>query len=233
MREPTTEAILAACPEEIPSSTIPLKNKGGRPARHGHQKNKWYSEQDRIKAATTYAMVGSAVEVERITSIPAAIVRKWKTMEWWPRILDRIRQEHDDQLDVKLTKVIDDSVKLVQDRLEGGDYIYDTKRGEVVRKPMAGKEVAVITSIFVDKRNLLRGKPTSRVERSSSEDRLKKLREEFERFTKARDITPEKPDGEVIIENGDMYVESESTSQGETLQGEDTVQTEGMLKDAA
>lgn len=191
MRAPTTEEILAKCPGEIPVKTIPLVNQGGRPRRYGHKKHKWHSEEDRIKAATVYAITGNSKRVEEITSIPSYVVRRWKTEPWWSQVIDRIRQEADDELDVKFTGIIDQTIDVINDRLANGDYIYDMRNQQMIRRPVSGKETAVITSIFMDKRNMIREKKKVHAESEAVMDRLKKLATEFTSFVKAKDVTKE------------------------------------------
>jgi hypothetical protein len=185
MRAPTTEEILAAAPEEIPSSTIPMVNKGGRPKKHGTTKHKWHSEEDRIRVASVYAMTGNALRTSEITGINHATIRQWKTQPWWPQIIDRVRREHDDELDAKISKVIDKTLKEVEDRLDGGDYHYDIKTGEMVRVPMKGKEVAVVTSIMMDKRDNIRRKEATQQDEMSIKDTLKRIAESFAQLAKA------------------------------------------------
>jgi hypothetical protein len=202
MRDPTTEEILAKTPETIEKTTIPTKNVGGRPKLHGHDKHKWYSEEDRIEAATVYAVTGKAVEVERITGIPAYVVRKWKTLEWWPQIIERIRQEKDDELDSKFTKIVDKTVEVINERLENGDYVYDNKSGEVIRKPIDGKSAAIITSIFVDKRELLRRKESHNTEQASIKDRLERIAQDVRKLASGAKII----DGEVIEKTVELEI---------------------------
>ena len=204
MRAPTVEEILAKCPDVIPMHTIPLKNPGGHPRTGGgSRKLKWRSETDRIRAATVYAVTGSAVKTQEITGIPSGTIRQWKTQPWWPQIIDRIRQEHDDELDVKFTGIINKTIEVINDRLEKGDYVYDLKAQQLIRKPMGGKETAVVSSIFMDKRSLIREKKKIHSEETAVMDRLKKLAQEFEGFVKAKDVTPK--------EETSMDVTKEST----------------------
>lgn len=193
MRVLTTEEILAKCPE-----VITLKGKDVRQANLGRprtgggsRKSKWWNESDRIKAAVAYALTGNAKRVEEITRIPAGTIRQWKTQPWWPQVIDRIRQEHDDELDVKFTGIIDKTIGVINDRLEKGDFLYDTKNEQLVRKPVGARDTALIASTFIDKRALLREKRKIHSEESAVMDRLKKLAKEFEGFVKARDVTSE------------------------------------------
>lgn len=207
MRNPTDEEILAKCPEVIDPKSIRLKNVGGRPKKHGHDKHTWYSEEDRIKAATTYAMVGNAAEVSRITGLPHDRIRRWKTEPWFHQVIDRIRSEHDDELDIKFTKIIDKTVGEMQDRIEKGDYIYDARQGELVRKPITAKDAVVITSLMVDKRTLLREKKSRHQESSAVLDQLKKLADTFESFVKKTSTKAQEPQD---IEDVQYTIEEEN-----------------------
>jgi len=196
MRNPTTDEILAKTPLVIPSSTIPTKRKGGRPKFHGPAKRVWHSEEDRIKAATVYAVCGSAAETGRITGIPAEVIRQWKTKEWWPQIIDRIRQEKDDELDVKFTQIVDKTVDQLNDRLEKGDYVYDNHSGELIRQPIKGKDLGVLTSIYVDKRELLRRKEKVSMDQASMKDRLDRIADDVRRLAAGSSKIIE---GEVVV----------------------------------
>ena len=218
----TSEMIMAKCPETIDKSTIPTVNKGG----YLHQKEpkglrrkyggKWFKEEVRIKAACVYAVTGNASRTSEITGVPSGTIRQWKLQPWWPQVIERIRSEHDDELDVKFTGIIDKTVEQINDRLESGDYIYDVKNGEFKRKPMGGKEIAVVTSIMMDKRNMLREKKQIRREETAVMDRLKKLAQEFEGFVKAKDVTAESSYEQ------DVTKESLDASEGNTIQEADT-----------
>jgi hypothetical protein len=175
MRDPTTEEILAQCPEVIDKSDIRLNKRNGRQKTGKAVANGWHSEKDRIRAATVYAVTGNASRTSELTGVPSGTIRQWKTQEWWPQVIDRIRQEHDDELDVHFTKIVDKTIEQINDRIDKGDYIYDVKKGELVRKPMGGKELGIVTSIFVDKRELIRGKKKQQMDQQSIKDKLDQI----------------------------------------------------------
>ena len=196
MRVPTTEEILVACPEIIKMNSIPLKNLGGHPRTGGgSRKVPYYNEQDRIKAASTYAVVGNANEVERITGIPSETVRYWRTQEWWDKVVERVQIEKDDEHDVKLTEIIDKILPQINDRVEKGDFIVD-KYGKMHRKPMGGKELGVSLSIVADKRDLLRRKQKTNVETQSTKELLQNIANTVRDFVKNTQIKT--IEGEVI-----------------------------------
>lgn len=147
-----------------------------------------YTEKQKMQALCAFAVCGNSRRVAEMTGIPEGTIRAWKSTEWWFEAMTRVHQEEDEQLDVKLTALIDKAVDKVNDSLDNGDWIYDIKRGKLVRKPMSGKDTAIITAITLDKRQLLRGQPTSRVEKVSQDERLLRLAEQFKNFSKAKEV---------------------------------------------
>ena len=157
----------------------------------------WYPEEKKIEVAALFAAgVSNSKELERLTGVKDTAIRKWKTEDWWPEMLERIHVAHDQETVSKFTKIIDNSLEQIQDRLINGDYIYDKKSGEIIRKPVSLKDATSTASVIVDKRQLLRGKPTSRSESVGTAERLKKLADEFKKFSEAKTIQ-----GEVIRES--------------------------------
>jgi hypothetical protein len=151
-------------------------------------KNKTYTEKQKMEAACAFAVAGNSRRVSEITGIPEGTIRSWKNTEWWFETMEQIQKEENEELDTKLTALLNKAVDTVNDRLENGDVIYDTKRGILAKKPVSGKDAAIITAITLDKRQLLRGQPTSRVERISQDERLSKLAEQFKKFSEAKEI---------------------------------------------
>lgn len=151
--------------------------------------NAW-SDKKRIEVATAHAMGLSAPLIEATTGVPAQTIRHWRMTDWFRDLVEEIRREDDNSVDAKLTNIVSKSMDVITDRLENGDFMFDSKEGTFVRKPLAAKDVNRIADTMFDKRNLLRGKPTfisGAAEQVS--DRLLKLAVEFERFVNAKEIT--------------------------------------------
>ena len=156
------------------------------------KKHGWWPEEKRIEVASLYAAgVVSSRDLARLTGGPDTAIRKWRTQDWWPELLEKIHSTADNDIVSKFTKIVDTSLEVIQDRLINGDHIYNKKTGEIHRKPVSMRDTAAVTNTIVDKRQLLRGKATSRTEKVSVDARLLKLAEEFKRFTEAKEITPE------------------------------------------
>lgn len=147
-----------------------------------------YSDKEKMEAACYYATTGNSRRTSEMTKIPEGTIRAWKTTEWWAEIQARIIKEQDEELSSNLTKLIDKAVGEINDRLTDGDYVYNPKLDKLVRKPINAKDLAVVAAITVDKRQLLRGQPTSRTETVSENERLKRLMTEFKKFANAEEV---------------------------------------------
>ena len=177
------------------------ERKEGRMAGKTTTKRGWYPPEKRIQIATAFvAGMTNATDLERLSGVSASAIRNWKQKDWWADLIERVRREQDEVIDAKFTKIIDKTLDTIVDRLEGGDYKMD-RFGELHRVPVGMKDAASVATSVVDKRNLLRGKPTSRTERLSDKDQLANLAKEFRKFAGAKQI-----EGEVIpITEGDDY----------------------------
>lgn len=154
----------------------------------------WYPEEKKIEVATLFAAgVTNSTELERLTGVKSTSIREWRTNDWWVELLERIHMAHDQETVSQFTQIVDKSLEVIQDRLQNGDYIYDKRTGEVIRKPVSMRDAASVNSSIVDKRQLLRGKPTSRSESVGTQERLDKLAQEFKKFSESKTI-----EGEVV-----------------------------------
>lgn len=168
-----------------------------------------YSEKEKLNAVCVFAMCGNSRRTAEITKIPEATIRSWKTTEWWNEINHRIVLEQDEELASNLTKTMDKALEQINDRLENGNYVYNAKLDKLVRKPADAKELAAVTAISLDKRQLLRGLPTSRTERVSQDERLKGLANQFAQFVKAKQVEqiPEEEFVEEVVEDEEVVEE--------------------------
>lgn len=134
--------------------------------------------------------------VEAVTGVPRQTIRIWKMQQWWKDLEKEILQDEEQELDAKLSKIIDKSLDAVTERIQNGEFILDSRTGTIKRVPVRLRDVHKVAIDLVDKRNLIRGKPTSITERISTEDVIRKLAEEFKSFIKGTD--------ERVINNDDQ-----------------------------
>jgi hypothetical protein len=170
---------------------IVLSKTGGRPfsglVKKGMEKG-IYPEEKRIEAVTVYAATGHFGRTSELTKVPEGTIRAWRKQEWFLELLREVRAENNDKIDSKFTEIVERSLDQLVDRVEHGDY-HVLRDGSLIRKPVNAKDLSLVAAINVDKRQLLRGEPTSRSESVGSADekavgRLEKLAETFENLAK-------------------------------------------------
>lgn len=128
----------------------------------------------RMQACATYLATGDSRQASRLTGIPDRTIRSWFDQDWWIKDTERLRAQFEKQLDAKLTAIIGKAMDVTLDRLENGDELIG-KDGAPIRRKVSGRDAAVIGGVAFDKRALIRGQPTSRVERVN----LDELRRQF------------------------------------------------------
>lgn len=148
---------------------------------------KW-SPDHKIAAATAYVLTGTSQAAARQLQkwgieIADSTIRWWATQSsWWPELIKQVRKDKDEEIDALQTTIIHRSGEELLDRIEEGDEVV-TKDGDVVRKKMTGRDLAMVHGTAWDKRSLKRGNPTSRVEKSDH-DALIQLGEQMTKFAK-------------------------------------------------
>jgi hypothetical protein len=144
-----------------------------------------WSDNQRIELVTTWLATGNLALSAATHQIPEVTARRWKAQPWWQQLVTDIRSEENLQLDARLSKVVSKSVDALMDRVEHGDFQYDQKTGQLVRKPISARDAAKVTTDMIDRRELLQGKKEVAKEDSRKiEDRLLKLAEEFAKFAR-------------------------------------------------
>ena len=168
--------------------------------------NTKYTPEERIMAATYYAVTGSSIQASEKcaqtgTPIPASTIRKWKnTTSWWKPVLHEVRKAKQDQLDAKLTSIIMEGADKLEDRVRNGNIKLNPKTGELNRIPMTSGELAKdAVGIPYDKRALMRGDPTSRTEKIDPKLMLEDLAKQFVRIVEMNE--PKPIDAEIVKED--------------------------------
>lgn len=147
-----------------------------------------FPEEKRVEAAAIYATTGSLPRTAELTGVPVGTLQYWRKQEDFQALLREVWAENNEKVDAKFTAIIEKALEGVLDRLENGDYKL-TARGELKRVPISAKDLSLVQAINVDKRQLLRGLPTSRSATGTTVEektvsRLEKLAETFENLAK-------------------------------------------------
>ena len=168
-----------------------------------HQPGHW-KESKKIEAVTMYLSTGNLTETARVISVPIRTLESWKVTDWWKEMVARIQADDDQQLDAKTSKVINKALDALMDRVENGEYVYDQKTGQLKRSPAKLRDLNTAFNNLLDKRQLLRNKPTKIVEQQSTAIALQNLANQFANFT-------QKQETEKVVE----YIEGDTVIQGD------------------
>lgn len=170
-----------------------------------------WSDQKRVEVATAHVMGLKAPMIEVATGVPAQTVRHWRMQDWFKEIVDEIQREEDHEVDAKLTKLMNKALDNVMDRLDNGEFFWNPKAKEWQRRPVNMRDAAKVMEGSFDKRNLLRGKPTTiSGKQEQISDRLLKLAAEFARFAVAKEV------------KGELINASEDHQEGQLLSSSDS-----------
>jgi hypothetical protein len=204
----------------IALTKVRKRSKRGRPPTvKGKIDGKTWDYKSRVTAVTAYLATGSNTEAAAVIGATEGTIRNWRKAQWWEELALEIKQRKNDELDAKLSKIIDKVAETIEDRLDNGEAHYDTRTHEIVRVPVKMKDAAVVGAIGFDKRQLLRGDVTSRSETITTEQRLQSLADQFKGFATGEtfdvedaeyeEITDEETDEEASIETEQEEISSE------------------------
>lgn len=138
-----------------------------------------YDTNDRLNAAFAYVLTGYVDQAASICGVHRRTLQDWVHTDWFQELIKEARSQKQDELDGVWTGIIHQSAEKVLERVKKGDPVVDKKTGEVVYIPVKAKDLAVITAILADKRALLRGQVTTRVEKITTDQRLNKIQEKL------------------------------------------------------
>lgn len=111
-----------------------------------------------LEAVRLYAESGSLAEVSRALGIAIYQLQKLQRTEWWQAELAALRREASAIKNAKLTKIHNQTLAALEDRLEHGDYVLSGKG--FVRVKMSGRDLARVSEAVFKQRQLLMGEPT-------------------------------------------------------------------------
>src|SRR5262249_55697209 len=116
-----------------------------------------YSDQQRREAVALYLLHGNWRRGSELSSIPERTLNDWSIQPWFATMLTELRAEKGAELDGVYTRIIDEATAQLLDRLKNGDpYVVG---GEVRRKPVSARDLALVSAITYDKRALARNAP--------------------------------------------------------------------------
>lgn len=163
--------------------------------------NRSWSDKQKMEAVQHYLLVGNMALTSRVLGIPEITLRVWKTTEWWKNVVEDLKLQENMQMSARLKKLVDASLVAVEDRLVSGDWMYDQKTGEMVRKPVNIRDAHKVAVDLMDKKAMLEKAVSPVQEQEQDENKLEKLAEKFASFVLKK--TEKEP---VVIDISDVEV---------------------------
>lgn len=157
----------------------------------------WWPDKKKIEVVTAWMSLGSIPLASATTGVPIETIRTWRRMPWWADMVQNIKDEDNQELDTKFTKIVRKTLDVIEDRIDNGNFQLDPKTGRVVRVPVNLRDTHRVMSDLVDKRRVLRNEPTQITSVEGVNDKLAKLATQFAEFALGKKDTEMKIVGPV------------------------------------
>lgn len=144
-----------------------------------HEEYQHWNDGKKAEVVASYLVLGNATMVEAVTGVPTGTIRWWKTQPWWGDLVSQIQQESDVELSSKLKTRVEKVLEVVEDRLQNGDFFFDQRTGEFIRKPVSLKDTWKVGREMIDVRMMLRRQREQTVDQKAVSDILGGLAKEF------------------------------------------------------
>ncbi len=133
-----------------------------------------YTDEQRRAVIADLVVIGNMTKTAKLHNMPKQTVYEWAKSDWGVEMLGQIRTEKGEELDANLTKLMDSAFEQAQDRVENGDFRVN-KDGQLIRVPMAGRDLVISGATVYDKRQLHRNLPTNISDSHGSREQLQKV----------------------------------------------------------
>jgi hypothetical protein len=156
-------------------------------AKHVHKPGYKFPVEKRIEVVTKWLAIGNMRKVADLTGVSYQLCRMWKQEKWWQEIVDEVQASRHNQVNTKLSKIVDKSLAMIQDRLTNGDFIFNNKTGTVERKEVSLKDATKVATDLLTRQAVLQKQEQDQTVQQTAgtiKDQLAMLALEFAKFNK-------------------------------------------------
>jgi hypothetical protein len=159
-----------------------------------------YSWEKKMEVVSRYMLLGNMRVVSEQTGVAYATLVDWKKSDWWPELVDQLRRQKKGKTNESITKLIEQSMEVMQDRLENGDFILNNKTGQIVRKPVGVKEATTIATQLLQRQAVIEQMEQKlTADKDTVADTLTLLAKEFQKWNRTnKNAAEEIPFVEVV-----------------------------------
>jgi signal recognition particle subunit SEC65 len=170
-----------------------------------------HSDKMKAKAVREYMKLGNLALVARKLDINYLTLQSWRyRTQWWPELQKRFQEESDRKLASKMEEVVAKAIDQIEERIDTGDKILDSKSGEVISVPVKTRDLTAAVKTLSDRSDVLIGRATKdSIAKEMMSDKLAKLAHEFAQFTKGKtfdgttgeELSPQADDGFMVLDD--------------------------------
>ena len=142
-----------------------------------------YSPEMKAQVAQTLVATGSQLKTSDLTGVPQTTISDWANNDPdFIQLCDISKENWIEEFDARTREAAELAAEQLVDRIKEGDPIIDKAGNRIGRKPLPGKELAVIAGIMVDKSLTFQSIPKPNKSRSEDTSRtnLQRMLKEFE-----------------------------------------------------
>jgi hypothetical protein len=126
-----------------------------------------YTNEQRYAACVAFVIYGRADRVSEVTGVSIRTVYNWIKSDWWPRMLQDAKREHQELIESRLSHIVEKVTEQLLDRLEYGEikvHNWTDRKGanhsKSYRVPVSARDLDNLGTHFLDKLRTLRNQPT-------------------------------------------------------------------------
>jgi hypothetical protein len=158
-----------------------------------------YSWDKRMEVVARYMLLGNMRAVSEQTGVAYQTLMDWKSSDWWPDLVQQLKRQKSQKQTDNIISLIDQSLEVMKDRLDNGDFVFDQKTGQVVRKPVSVRDATAIATALLQRQTAIEQMEQKYAqEQLSVKETLVQLANEFKKYNK---IASSNVSDAVIIED--------------------------------
>ena len=148
-----------------------------------------YTQAQKMDAILAFMDTGSVTQASKISGVKFHTLRLWRKMDWWKEAEQELREELNRGFESKASDIALKAMDQLQDRLVNGDAEMNRKTGEITRIPVKASVANQVTKDMLHQKQSLERINSKQILTEDNVDQmLQKLKEEFLKFSKAKEI---------------------------------------------
>lgn len=147
-----------------------------------------YTWEKKYSVVAIFMQTGSQRETAKLAEIPETTVENWRKMPWWQQLVEDVKNSDITKLDNQLTKLINKSLAVIEDRLDNGEQVLNNKTGKLMNKPVGIREATQAATALMQRQvQLHKNTVEQAIQKQTVQDTLKALATEFAKWTKQKE----------------------------------------------